>query len=258
MAEREADALRLPAGEPVRAAVGEVVDAGRLHHLGCRHGCRRQAPHQVDQLADGDGTEQAAALQHRADVAALACVPGLEPPQLHRARIGASQAQQDVDRGRLARSVGAEQGHHLAGLHTQGDVVDSEGRAPALADTVEDDAAGVRRAAGAVGGRCWGCHAQSIAAPQGGHQHQRSPTRGDGCHGAGRGGGHTTSPRAAAALASAQSNVHNWQRLLKATSSTQQSGSLSAVVARKVANRVGSSSSRRASCSPNACRSAHS
>jgi hypothetical protein len=89
------------------------------------------------------------------DVAALACVPWLEPPQLHRARIGASQAQQDVDRGRLARSVGAEQGHHLAGLHTQGDVVDSEGRAPALADTVEDDAAGVGRAAGAVGWRCW-------------------------------------------------------------------------------------------------------
>jgi hypothetical protein len=113
-----AHAQRVPA-HPVCGAAGQ---ADPVEHL-C-HRCVRQAGAAGEQVEDqpaGEVGRKAWRLQHRADTADQLGQARRNGPAEHPdpARVGAQQAEQRAQRGRLARTVLAQQPVDLAGLHAQ-------------------------------------------------------------------------------------------------------------------------------------------
>jgi hypothetical protein len=58
--------------------------------------------------------------------------PGVAAEHHGRARVGAQQAEQQADRGGLARAVGAEEAVHLPGGNLEVEAVERPGRAEGL------------------------------------------------------------------------------------------------------------------------------
>jgi hypothetical protein len=109
----EAHALGLPAGELLRALAGDLAQAGELQHLVHLQRLWVQRGHHLDQLAHGQVADQRARLQHRADRPPSDGLAGPSTEHRHRALVGLEQAEEHVDRGRLAGAVGTEQGDGL-------------------------------------------------------------------------------------------------------------------------------------------------
>jgi len=120
--------LGLPAGQLLHAAVQQVPDPGRGHHLG--EGARRglERGHRADQFADLGAGEQRAVLQDRADLSGRDGGPRRPAEQRHPATVRSGQSEQRIEGSGLAGAVGAEQGHHLAPAHEQVDPVDGAHR----------------------------------------------------------------------------------------------------------------------------------
>ena len=77
----------------------------------------------------GQVVEQLAALtEDRADAIAqlLSLLPRNEPQHARGAGARVQDAREDLDGGRLARAVGADEGHALAALDAEADVVDRD------------------------------------------------------------------------------------------------------------------------------------
>lgn len=117
--QREADPLLLAAGELVDHAVGDLGDTRAVEHVGDRAGVAVQIAGQLDQLADLDVLHQSAALQHRADAAVPDGLLGGGAEDPDGARVGVAQPEQEVERRRLARPVGAEERDGLAGVQIE-------------------------------------------------------------------------------------------------------------------------------------------
>jgi hypothetical protein len=128
---RDDHALLLAARELVYAPVGQAF------HLGAAHGLpgnltvllalarpQRQvgrAAHEHN-LADGEGVGQVDHLRHHRH--APRALGGCQPQQVHPvqpglAAAGRQHAAEHADERRLARAVGANQGHHLAVRHVE-------------------------------------------------------------------------------------------------------------------------------------------
>jgi hypothetical protein len=113
--EGEADALRLAAGELVDLAVGDLGDARAGDHVTDLVRLRVQVAGQLDQFADRDLVHQPAALQHRAHPPGDDGLARAGAEDADRAAVGLLEAEQQVEGGRLAGPVRAQQGHRLPG-----------------------------------------------------------------------------------------------------------------------------------------------
>ena len=87
----------------------------------------------------------------------------IQPEHTGPSAVGAAIALDDLDRGRLARAVGTEQGDELAGRHRQRHAVEDGPLAVALDQPVDDD----RRVAGAHGAivAYWRSKSASVSSP---------------------------------------------------------------------------------------------
>ena len=126
--EREQRALLLPAAQsaPRRARTAlEVEHCEQLARVARRAVVRGR---QGQYLRGRHGEPDAAALQQRPgahdDLAVVA--HGIEPVESDGTLRRGTEPEQRLDHGGLAGAVGAEQGHHLAVVHVQADVVDGE------------------------------------------------------------------------------------------------------------------------------------
>ena len=76
-------------------------------------------------------------MQHYAETCARGGLPGIRAEQIGIAAIGKQPSSHDSDRGRLARTVGAEQRGDLTRPDAEGDVVKGKRGAHALAHGVQ-------------------------------------------------------------------------------------------------------------------------
>jgi len=153
--EGEADALCLASGELVDLAVGDLRDPGAGHHVRRAVGPRVQVAGEADEFGDRHVVHQAAALEHRADLARDDRLPGRRPEQAHAARVGGLQAEQQVQRRGLPRAVGSEQCHGLPRAQAQRQPVHGADLAVRLAHLVELDHRSCRCHASMVTSRPW-------------------------------------------------------------------------------------------------------
>lgn len=160
--QREADALLLAARELVDLAVGYLRDPGAVHDLGDRVRLGVQVAAELDQLAYGHVLHQAAALQHRADLAGVDGLRGRHAEEADRAGVGVAQAEQQVEGGGLAGAVGAEQGDRLTGVQPQRQVGHGTDVAVALVHVLEAH----HGLCGPLGGRCCLRHGSRFAQPE--------------------------------------------------------------------------------------------
>ncbi|HEY8858910.1 MAG TPA: hypothetical protein VIM27_05610, partial [Gaiellales bacterium] len=113
----EARTLGLAAGELLRPALGDRLDSDQLEHLLDRQGVGVQAGHHREQLAHGEIAYELPGLEHRADRAVHDRLGGRPAEERDRAAVRSRQAEQHVDRRRLAGAVRAEQRDRLARCH---------------------------------------------------------------------------------------------------------------------------------------------
>ena len=135
----EPQALLLAARALPDEAVGEMADARPFEDF--VHGSRFCVDRgsQAEGLAHREVLEQTARLQHRGDEAARDGRGRRHPEDADRALIGLAKAQDHVDRGRLAGSVGAEQRGDLTDLEVKVDAVDRPHGAKAAVHVVQLD-----------------------------------------------------------------------------------------------------------------------
>ena len=135
----EPQALLLPARALPDEAVGEMADARPFEHLvhGSRFGVDRGS--QADGLAHREVLEQTARLQDRGHEAARDGRSRRHAKDADRPLIGLAKAQDHVDRGRLAGSVGAEQRGDLTDLEVEVDAIDRPHGAKAAVHVVQLD-----------------------------------------------------------------------------------------------------------------------
>ena len=117
MRDREAHSLGLAARQLVGAPIGDVCDSGQLSTSSTPSGAGYSERHHVDQLAHGEVADDRAGLQHRPDGTLGDRLIGRHPEDVNGAGVGLGEAEQHVDRGRLAGTVRAEQGDGLAGRY---------------------------------------------------------------------------------------------------------------------------------------------
>ncbi len=156
--EGEAHPLDLAAGEPVHAPPGQRGDPRQLQGLPDGHRRRVPSGHEGDQLAHGDPGHRPCLLEHGPHPAGAHRGFRRAAEQLHRARVGRAQAEQQGDRRRLAGAVAAEQCDGLPAPDAQVHAVDGADVAVRLGRSREGD--------GGVGalGRC---HARDATEPAG-------------------------------------------------------------------------------------------
>ena len=140
--ERQVEPTALAAGEGAHAPVGVVREPDALEQLGRVAGPRVVAGVQLDRLARAQVRVRGSALEDDADALAQrpAAAAGIEAEHLGPAAVLRAVALEDLDRGRLARAVRAEQRHDLARLDPEGDSSQRVARAVALAELVDLDA----------------------------------------------------------------------------------------------------------------------
>ena len=132
--QREADTLRLSAGQLLRGLAGDPGDPGDLEHLVDVQRSREECRHHRHQLPDGEVPEQRARLQHRPDLARPDDGGRLLAEHRDRAGVGLGQSEQHVDRRRLAGTVRPEERDRLPG--SDGDVDAADCRNDRVARTV--------------------------------------------------------------------------------------------------------------------------
>jgi hypothetical protein len=122
--EREADALHLPARELLREAIRNLVGAGEREHLVDLERVGIEGRHHRHELAHAQVADQPTRLQHRADDTGGDRVRGGHAEHGRRAAVRIEQAEQDVERRRLAGAVRPEQRDRLAGSDGRVDAAD--------------------------------------------------------------------------------------------------------------------------------------
>ena len=155
---REAQALLHPLAEAAGPLVGAIGEAGEGQHPLdlCRSRARCEAGQggvETEHLVGREPGLVPEQLGQVADPAARLAVP--DPTTEHRplARRRPRQAEQQLDRRRLARPVGAEEAEHLAGLDVQVERVERHGPAVDLAQRVGLDGGGHRASFSGLTGR---------------------------------------------------------------------------------------------------------
>jgi LuxR family transcriptional regulator, maltose regulon positive regulatory protein len=135
----EPDALGLAAGQLVHPAAGQVGDARPPQGLAHRQRPGMEPGHQRHQLPHGHLGHQPAGLEHRADPPGLDRVVRVGTEHADPAAGRSAQREQHVQRRRLARPVGPEQGHGLPGPELQRQPVNRPDLAVHLANVFERD-----------------------------------------------------------------------------------------------------------------------
>ena len=120
----EPQALLLATGTLAHDPAGDFRDPGSLENLVHGPGLGKHRGGQLDRLANGQVLEQTAGLHDRGNQAARDRGGRGHSEDADRALIRAAQAQDHVDRCRLARPVRPEEGGDLAKLETEVDAVD--------------------------------------------------------------------------------------------------------------------------------------
>ena len=120
----EAQALLLASGALLDDARGEVGDAGAAHGLLCIDSMGEEARRQLHRLTHGDVGQEAGGLHDCGDQAPVGRLARAHPEDSRIAAGRAAQSQDHVDRRRLARTVGAQEGDDFAGADGQVDTVD--------------------------------------------------------------------------------------------------------------------------------------
>ena len=139
---RELDPLQRPVGKPGGRALGEVLDLDVLEDL-ARAGAGMPARVGADEdvLEDGHRREELDVLERARDAPAHDLVRRRAEQALaverDLARLGPVEARDDVEGGRLAGAVGADQAGDLALLHRERDVVEGDDAAEAARDVAE-------------------------------------------------------------------------------------------------------------------------
>ena len=151
--EREPDALRLPAGQPVHALVGDVRDAGPAQRGVDGNRPRVQPGDERDQFADRHLRHQPAGLEHGADAAGLDRVIRVIAEHLDLPRRRLPQREEHVQRGGLAGAVRAEQCDGFPRAQVEAQPVDRFQLTVVLADVLERD----DRSRSAVAHHCSPC-----------------------------------------------------------------------------------------------------
>ncbi len=125
--------------------------------LGARHAVEPGLG--VEQLARGEEGVEVQLLRHDADRGADAArvAVELDVPDPDAAGGLVDQPGHDVDQGRLAGAVGAEQAEQLAAVHGQADAVEGALAAPLLAAIDLDQVVDFNREVGRLGRYCTGC-----------------------------------------------------------------------------------------------------
>ena len=141
---REAESLRLAAGEAVDPAPLDAPELGDLDDLIEREGSGVEAPRHAEQLDHLDAGHHPAVLEHRADQAASGGGPRLGAEHADAAGVRRHETEEHRDRRRLAGAVRSEQGERLAALHGEAQAVDGEHRSEAAAHRVEHHCLGGR------------------------------------------------------------------------------------------------------------------
>jgi hypothetical protein len=121
---REPHALRLPARQSPGAPLGQIGQPGQLQHLVQRHRVGVQAPHEPDDLPDGQVRDQFAVLEHRADEPGGGGLGRGLPEHLDPPRVRFDEAEHHADRGALPGPVRPEHRHDLPGGHPQAQRLD--------------------------------------------------------------------------------------------------------------------------------------
>ena len=140
-AEGQVDATTLTAGERADPGVDLLVETDQADHLVERAGVAVATAIELDHLADRELGLDARRLQDDADAVAevTAGVRGIDPQHFDRPRRGGPVSFEDLDGGRLAGAVRAEQGVHLAGIDRETQAVDRVHLAVVLVEIVYVD-----------------------------------------------------------------------------------------------------------------------
>jgi hypothetical protein len=134
----ERDALLLPAGELVGAALAVAAEAHRLQRgqrapLALRPGDAAHLQREGDVLGHAHVREQRVALEHHAEIALVGGRPGdVLAADLDLARGRVLEPRDGHQDRRLARAAGAEQRHEFAGCHVERHPVHGRDRAETL------------------------------------------------------------------------------------------------------------------------------
>jgi hypothetical protein len=132
--DREAGPLRLASRELLCSAVGDLLDAGEPDGLLHGEGRRIERRHHLEQLAHREVAEERAGLEHRARSPGRDRVARRLAEEHRPTIVGLEQAEQHVDRRRLARAVRPEERDGLARLDRE---VDLANRADGAVHAVE-------------------------------------------------------------------------------------------------------------------------
>jgi hypothetical protein len=165
---REAEPLRLTAGEAVDAAFLEPVQLRDIDRLVECERCSVEAAHHPEQLTEAHAGHHAAVLEHRSHAGVRRRRPRRGAEHRDAAGVRGREAEEHGDRRGLAGAVRAQQRDRLPTFHGEAEVVDSEHGPEAPGDAVDKHSAlggGLRRRErGSAGGRCGRliCHALSL------------------------------------------------------------------------------------------------
>ena len=109
--------LALAAGELTDPGLGLLPELDQVDHLAGRRAAPIEAPEETDGLGDGELLRELGLLERDPEQGAERAIVAAPPPTQddHLAGVGGRQAFADLDRGGLARAVGAEQAEALAG-----------------------------------------------------------------------------------------------------------------------------------------------
>ncbi|HET9071682.1 MAG TPA: hypothetical protein VFN60_07180 [Acidimicrobiales bacterium] len=135
----EADPLLLPTGALAHHPPGDVGDPGPPHDLVHRAGGGEQVRGVLDDLGDGQVPQEPAVLHDRRHQAVADRVARVEAEDPGAAGGGRLQAEDQVDGGGLAGTVGPEEGHDLPGGDLQVDAGDGVDVPEPLLDTAQGD-----------------------------------------------------------------------------------------------------------------------
>ena len=151
--EREVEAAPLPARQRGDEVVAARVELHELDHLVDPPWPRVPAGVHLEHLADGEVLLQARVLQH--DPHALAhralAVGGVVAEHRDLAGVAQPVALEDLDGGRLAGAVGAEEAEHLAGGDVEADAAHRLDAVVGLAQVAHSDSVHARHARSAPG-----------------------------------------------------------------------------------------------------------
>ena len=129
--------LLLAAGELTEEAVFEAFERGGPDEVRGRHGVFVVAAEHGDVFADTEHLRRGADLQHDPGAEAGGALAGVRAEDANRAGGWGAETHEQLDRGGLARAVGAKQRDDLAAMQGEGEIIERDDAVTVAAGDVE-------------------------------------------------------------------------------------------------------------------------